>query len=121
MSVELNDIRKSRSIKVPSGALIEIWDDEKYGVTSKLEGLFLKHSKIDKDGQPTDIDMSDPDIKTEIDNQLMSRIKDWDYTENGEKLPVSIDNLKKLPSKDVNALKQEINKTAITEKVSKNG
>lgn len=117
---ELKDIRKQEELTMPSGAKVTIWLDDNYVITSQMEEYFMKNAKFDKDGKPTEVNFADPQAKKIFDDQLINRIVKWDYTEDEQELAINMDNIKKLPAKDVNQIKQKIAETQKTI-ISKNG
>ena len=88
--VVLDSIRKKKEIKLPkSGAIVWLWSDI-------LAGEVMGGLQFDNLGQLE---------KTDSFKMLVSIIDDWNFIDkDGEKMPVTIDNLKKLSMSDFTVL-----------------
>ena len=92
----LNDIRNTRTVVLPSfkDSKIEIYD-------GLLFGNYIEISKDLKEGS------SDFEKGLKI---IVKTIKSWNFTDEEEnELPVTEENLMKLPDKDISFLNEQIN------------
>jgi hypothetical protein len=116
MGVEITSLRKKKTVKVPSGAMIEIWDKGTWKESSDVQAAVIASSDVNP--QTGQAKMSNgASFINSVSQNLISRIVSWDYTENEKALDVSLENLMKLPEEDVEFLQKEI---GITNQPSKN-
>lgn len=105
---ELKDLRKKKTITLPSGAKVDYWDDDTYGDFAEMEKITFKNATLGSDGKPQFTNINGDELRKALDDQFLNRIISWDYTEDGQALEINIENLYKLPRKDVAKLREII-------------